>query len=353
MTFILVTGSIMAISIFLIYHLCRFIGIQMKWISLVLCAIMAFLVNAVAISMSPFLDSSHYVKLGILVIVAAASVTFVNEQLLRRGAKGTDPSASYADAIPEPIKEEEPVPVAEVLSTETIAEAEEKAEAEVSTIIATEAQPQATDTVLPQQEAPAPVAKAPAAADEEAAIQAAKARAEAKEKALAHAKALQAKKDEARRKAAAELKAKQEAEAKRNAYQQEIEALDTLDSLLDYAYDKAHSLPDAAICAYQQAIKSYPEDSYMPFLIIELVNLYKEQARYTEAIKAYQKALSLPIIASNDDMKQEFIKNTRYLTIVQDKLSKHHALSTPFPDIPANILQEIETEFLQPPKQSS
>ena len=346
MTFILVTGSIMAVSIFLIDHLCRFIGIEMKWISLVLCAIMAFLVNAVAISMSPFLDPSHYMRLGILVIVAAASVTFVNEQLLRRGAKGTDATVECPNAIPEPIKEE-PVPVAEVLSTETIAEAEEKAEAAVSAVIATEAAP-AGETSEPAKEEPAPEPEGTASAEEDAAVQAAKARAEAKEKALAQAKALQAEKDEARKKAAAELKAKQQAEAKRKVYEQEIAALGTLDSILDYAYDKAKDLPDAAICAYQQAIKSYPEDSYMPFLIIELVNLYKEQANYTEAIKAYKKALSLPIIASNDDMKQEFIKNTRYLTIVQDILSKHHALSTPFPDIPANILQEIEAEFQQP-----
>jgi len=347
MTFILVTGSIMAVSIFLIYHLCRFIGIEMKWISLVLCAIMAFLVNAVAISMSPFLDPSHYMRLGILVIVAAASVTFVNEKLLRRGAKETDLTVECPNAIPEPIKEE-PVPVAEVLSTETIAEAKEEAPAAESAVITNEAESPAAAAVAPAKEAPAPAPAEETAVEEDAAARAAKARAEAKEKALAHAKALQAEKDEARQKAAAELKAQQEAKAKQQVYQQEVAALDTLDSLLDYAYDKAPKLPDAAICAYRQAIKSYPEDSYTPFLIIELVNLYKEQAHYQEAIKAYQKALSLPIIASNDDMKQEFIKNTRYLTIVQDILSKHHALSTPFPDIPANILQEIEAEFQQP-----
>lgn len=54
MTFILLTGSIMAISIFLIYRLCRLAGIEMKWISLVLCAVLAFIVNALAISMSAF-----------------------------------------------------------------------------------------------------------------------------------------------------------------------------------------------------------------------------------------------------------------------------------------------------------
>lgn len=73
MTFILITGSIMAISIFLIYRLCRFFNIEMKWTSLVLCAVMAFIVNGMAITMSPFLDRGHYLRLGILVITAAAN----------------------------------------------------------------------------------------------------------------------------------------------------------------------------------------------------------------------------------------------------------------------------------------
>jgi colicin import membrane protein len=84
MAFILITGSIMSISIFLIYRLCRFFKIEMKWISLVLCAIMAFIVNGMAITMSPFLDRTHYLRLGILVVTAAALVTIFNERMLRR-----------------------------------------------------------------------------------------------------------------------------------------------------------------------------------------------------------------------------------------------------------------------------
>ena len=110
MTFILVTGSIMAVSIFLIYHLCRFIGIEMKWLSLVLCAVMAFLVNAVAISMSPFLDRSHYLRLGVLVIAAAAIVTLFNEHLLRRSQKDEQPADETAGSttVPLPWKAEQP-----------------------------------------------------------------------------------------------------------------------------------------------------------------------------------------------------------------------------------------------------
>ena len=86
MTFILLTGSIMAVSIFLIYRLCRLAGIEMKWISLVLCAVLAFIVNALAISMSAFLDRTHYFRLGVLVVLAAALVTLVNEHQIGRAS---------------------------------------------------------------------------------------------------------------------------------------------------------------------------------------------------------------------------------------------------------------------------
>ncbi|SFT77503.1 colicin import membrane protein [Selenomonas sp. GACV-9] len=353
MTFILVTGSIMAVSIFLIYHLCRFIGIEMKWLSLVLCAAMAFLVNAVAITMSPFLDRSHYLRLGVLVIAAAAFVTLFNEHLLRRSDDaGKQPADEPAAALP--WKAEQPAMAAAAAGAATSSPALPSVPAKVH-----EEKPEPSTTVTAKQEDTAQQAaalkakkaqEAAARAEEELAAKAEQA-AKAKAEAIARAQALQAEKDEARRKAAEELKAQKAAasarDAKRKVFREEITALDSLDSILDYAYDKAASEPDAAIYAYQQAIDRYKEDSYTPFLVIELGNLYKEQAAYTEAIQSYQQALSLPIIASNDDMKQEFIKNTRYLTIVQDILSKHHALSTPFPDIPADVMQEIETEFQQ------
>ena len=54
---------------------------------------------------------------------------------------------------------------------------------------------------------------------------------------------------------------------------------------------------------------------------------------------------TLLIDAKNDAMCQEFTKNIHYLGTVQDILAKHAALSTPFPQIPGDIMQEIETEF--------
>ncbi len=408
MTFILITGSIMSISIFLIYRLCRFFNIEMKWTSLVLCAVMAFIVNGMAITMSPFLDRAHYLRLGILVITAAALVTFFNERMLRK-----DEALAGCTVLPTeqlPVEETPPAeddkdillarrnetvetdstddtPVAEIPVTEetssTQAELPKDEPAEKSAAEIKEAQlaveaAEAAAKVLAEKEAAIAAKKAEEEAKaekaakeraaqkkrEEAARKKAEAEARAKAEAAAKAKAeaaARAKAEaEAKAKADAEAKAKAEAEAKEQARQQElaakrkahekqlkqeISAMDSLDAILDFAYETKTAQPKDAIFAYHEAIARYADDDYTPFLVIELGNLYKEQANYSGAIATYKKALDMPIIAQNDAMCQEFTKNIHYLGTVQDILAKHAALSTPFPQIPGDIMQEIEDEF--------
>ena len=410
MTFILITGSIMTISIFLIYRLCHFFDIEMKWTSLVLCAVMALLVNGMAITMSPFLDKGHYLRLGILVVTAAAVVTFFNERMLRREeAIAGGCTVLHTEALP-PEDQPAPPPAEDVLEARRRTEAavtgektvaaeppaEVKAEKPAApiaekTAIAAEANAQqaiaeaeAAAKLIAQKAEAEAKAKAKAAAEAKARAKAEKAaqqeakrkakeeaarkKAEEKAKAAAEAKAkaeaaAKAKAEaEAKAKAKAEEKARKEAEAaakkaaqehelaeKRRAHEQalkaELSSMDTLDALLDFVYETKDAQPKDAIFAYHEAIDRYSDDDYTPFLVIELGNLYKEQANYSGAIATYKKALDLPIIAQNDAMCQEFTKNIHYLGTVQDILAKHAALSTPFPQIPGNIMQEIEDEF--------
>ncbi|MSV24744.1 hypothetical protein FYJ78_06005 [Selenomonas sp. WCA-380-WT-3B 3/] len=371
MTFILLTGSIMAISIFLIYRLCRLAGIEMKWISLVLCAVLAFIVNALAISMSAFLDRTHYFRLGVLVVLAAALVTLVNEHLLRREERKKEqespiPAETDAAALP-PDQAAQPEPAAALPAAEKAMPDRAEAGAAVR-----EQKPSAEEERRAEEAARAKAdavhrAKALRDAREKARQQAAETlqrrqEEEARQKAEAAKQRREAEQRQREAEAQRQRKKQQEAEAQRQrkkqqeaavaAFRPQVESLDTLDALLDFAYEQAAHEPAAAICAYQQAIARFPEDSYTPFLIIELGNIYKEQAAYQDAIDAYQHALSLPIIAANDAIRQEFAKNIRYLGIVQNILSKHHALQTPFRDIPGAIMQEIETEFLHSGSQS-
>ena len=83
-------------------------------------------------------------------------------------------------------------------------------------------------------------------------------------------------------------------------------------------------------------------DPYIIYLYMDLGNLLKQQARYTDCINVYHAALSIPILAENPAIAREFEKNIRYLEIVQAVLKRHHAEGTPFGDIPDAVRAEIE-----------
>ena len=117
----------------------------------------------------------------------------------------------------------------------------------------------------------------------------------------------------------------------------------TLDDYLDYA-DAAQKKGDLerATTAYANAVDIYVSDPYIIYLYMDLGNLLKQQARYTDCINVYHAALSIPILAENPAIAHEFEKNIRYLEIVQAVLKRHHAEDTPFGDIPDAVRAEIE-----------
>lgn len=373
MIFLLTTGSIMAISIFLIYRLCRFFHIDMKYSSLLLCAVLAFVVNGAAIIMSPFLDKAHYLRLGLLVVVAAALVTFYNERLLRReeAAAKTEPAIDEPDEV----LAASPAVTASLSSEQTVTtdatasklNQKQAIDSNPKTAITAESKPAAEQVSAPKaanetltedktQFMPTESSATPVTAEADTAdkpITVASEPMAAKVPVTMTADTTDTTDKLPENKAAVVEPIPIAATAKdtvtvttaMESYAAAVAKLENLDDLLDYAYDHQASLPQAAICAYKRAIEQYPNDDYMPFLIIELGNLYKNQADYHSTISIYAKALTMPVIAQNDATRQEFVKNLRYLGIVQDILSKHNALSTPFAEIPAPIMQEIEQVF--------
>lgn len=121
---------------------------------------------------------------------------------------------------------------------------------------------------------------------------------------------------------------------------------ETLDEILDRAYaEKMNGSLSAAISDYKKALEIYGSDDYAPFVAIDLGNIYKEQASYTNAIKIYETALNLPAVKRSAATTNEFQKNLAYLRTVHLILLKHDALSTPFSKISPAYLQEIEAEF--------
>ena len=370
MIFLLTTGSIMAISIFLIYRLCRFFHIDMKYSSLLLCAVLAFVVNGAAIIMSPFLDKAHYLRLGLLVVVAAALVTFYNERLLRReeAAAKTEPVIDEPDEVlaASPAVTANPSSEQTVTTDATASKLNQKQtiDSNPKTAITAESKPAAEQISAPKATNETVTEDKTQFMPAESSVTPVTAKADMADKLISVVSEPMAAKVPVTMKAdtadtlpenkaavvepisiAATAKDTVTLTTAIESYAAAVAKLENLDDLLDYAYDHQASLPQAAICAYKRAIEQYPNDDYMPFLIIELGNLYKNQADYHSTISIYAKALKMPVIAQNDATRQEFVKNLRYLGIVQDILSKHNALSTPFAEIPAAIMQEIEQVF--------
>ena len=311
MNFILLTAGIMVISILLIDRLCHYAGIGLKRSSLVLCAVMAFVINGAVIFLSPFLDRAHYLRLAGLVILAAGAVTLFNERLLRRdearaqAATGqTAPAAASAETVAATEKPAAPEPSAEPVTKPAPPKAAEPAAAK----------PVAAPAAKPHAE---PVLAAVTAKTESV-----------KPAAKPQPKP-------------ASVRLPQPTATVRT----QVAAAHNLDDLLDLAY--ADAKPGNVIYIYQQAIAQYGDDPYLPFLVIELANTYKDCAAYDEAVTAYEQALQRPQIAENAAVATKFRETLRYLHSVQITLAKHHATATRFRDIPEPLMQEIETAFQQ------
>ena len=123
---------------------------------------------------------------------------------------------------------------------------------------------------------------------------------------------------------------------------------ESLDVLLDIAYEAAESEPLRAIAAYRRALARYPDDSYMPYLLIELSTLYKRLGDYDAALRLFDEARALPIIAQNAVMAQEFERSRRALTVVSHMLAAQGTPSLPFGDVPKEIIVEADRRADEP-----
>lgn len=100
--------------------------------------------------------------------------------------------------------------------------------------------------------------------------------------------------------------------------------LDSMDDLLDFAFAQTGAgAYDLALLAYSTALEQYRNDDYAPFIVIDMVNLYKSQGRYQEAIDCVHNAMDIPAIQENHAYQQNF---QNYLA--QLKSISHSAAST-------------------------
>lgn len=280
----------MSVCIISIYKIARKLGADISLSALVLCGVSALIINFMAIRVNPFLTKTYYYILGTMIIFAATGTTCYNKYLLYRrsrlavhGAPSEDKEITQATSEPETTAEaevpEEPETTAEVEvaeEPETTAEVEVAEEPEIMAEVEVTEEPETT----------------------------------------------------------AEIEVTEESETISEAQQAEEaplptlpEGLDSMDALLDFAFAQTGAgAYELALLAYSTALEQYRNDDYAPFIIIDMVNLYKSQGRYQEAIDCVHNAMDIPAIQESPAYQQNF---QNYLA--QLKSISHSADSTQSP----------------------
>ena len=267
----------MSVCIISIYKIARKLGADISLSALVLCGVSALIINFMAIRVNPFLTKTYYYILGAMIIFAATGTTCYNKYLLYRrsrlaihGAPSEDNEITQVTSEPETIVEvaEEPETTAEAEVTEepeTTAEAEVTEEPETTAEVEVTEEPETTAEVQQAVEAPLPTLP---------------------------------------------------------------EGLDSMDALLDFGFAQTGAgAYELALLAYSTALEQYRNDDYAPFIIIDMVNLYKSQGRYQEAIDCVHNAMDIPAIQESPAYQQNF---QNYLA--QLKSISHSAVSTQSPE---------------------
>ncbi len=379
MEFLAITAGIIAVCILAIQKIARLFSIELTRQSLVLCGVLAFIVNFCSISMSSYLTTTHFLLLGGLIIIASASATFYNRFLLSK--KKTIPdSFVLPDEYNEANLEDEPTAEPELKAeTEPIARAKESpqpASAPIPEPVFSQPiyddpqepafqephfddipEPEYTgitiDDILTSEPAEETVETA---AEEESVSFEASASYEEEPVSLEEAAAsneseqglfsAEEEKPEDYSGSPEPIKAEEEEQIDWDEIAGAVAFMDTLDEILDYAFEQRNQQHfQAALYAYGQAMVRYENDDYAPFIVIEMINICKQTGAYSDAIASYRRAMELPMVASSPSMLQDFQRNLDYITIVNQVLISHNEKGMPFGMIPAEYMAEIESEF--------
>ncbi len=281
----------MSVCIISIYKIARKLGADISLSALVLCGVSALIINFMAIRVNPFLTKTYYYILGTMIIFAATGTTCYNKYLLyRRSRLAVHSAPSEDEKITQVTSEPETI-----VETEVTEEPEIMAEAEVAEEPETTAEAEVAEE--PEIMAEVEVAEKPGTTAEVEVTEEPETTAEVQQTVEAPLPALP-------------------------------EGLDSMDALLDFAFAQTGAgAYELALLAYSTALEQYRNDDYAPFIIIDMVNLYKSQGRYQEAIDCVHNAMDIPAIQESPAYQQNF---QNYLA--QLKSISHSAVSTQSPE---------------------
>ena len=87
----------------------------------------------------------------------------------------------------------------------------------------------------------------------------------------------------------------------------------------------------------------------MPYLVIELSTLYKNMGDYGAARSLFNHALTLPSIARNLVMVQEFQRSLRYMDALSLLLALRGTPTLPFGDVPKDLIDAANRQADEAP----
>ncbi len=295
----------MSVCIIFIYKIARKLGADISLSALVLCGVSALIINFMAIRVNPFLTKTYYYILGTMIIFAATGTTCYNKYLLYRRSRLAVHGAPSEDVeITQAGLPQEPDELSETQATsepESMAEVEVAEEPEITAEVEVAEKPETTAEVEVAEE-PETTAEVEVAEEPET---------------------------------TAEVEVTEDPETISEDQPAEEapvptlpEGLNSMDALLDFAFAQTGAgAYELALLAYSTALEQYRNDDYAPFIIIDMVNLYKSQGRYQEAINCVHNAMDIPAIQESPAYQQNF---QNYLA--QLKSISHSAASTQSPE---------------------
>ena len=345
----------------------KWTGMRVPLASLLMCALWAAGINYAMIALVPFLNISYFYTLGCLLLLAAVTTTAFNSLLLhfqRKAAlSGAEAPADTAETAAAPAE----APVMASTAENTVAEADSISIKEPVIKEAAPAPP-AENLANTGKAVPEPGIEAKAETKSETKVEIIKLPSDRKIAApvIAEVTKPEAKAEPAAPKAEAKPEVKTEPAVPKAEAKPKIKAkpavktkpavkpqqpdlmphLKTLDDLLDFAF-LANSRQDSkqAITAYKAALLRYADDSYAPFVVIELANIYKSQGAYKDALQAYESAFKLKAVASNSSFKDQFADSILYVSILQEVTAGTEYAGKPQDTIPKDIMLQIETLY--------
>lgn len=126
-----------------------------------------------------------------------------------------------------------------------------------------------------------------------------------------------------------------------------VAAMETLDDILDYAFEqKTLSNFQNSLYASAEALRQYRDDSYAPFIAIDMINICKTIGDYGRAVEIYHDAINLPAVVENPDIKHELQAGLVYITCIIKILANHEISNTPYSNIPSDVMKEIEKIYI-------